>query len=102
VNPLTFLSGLVQRVLTPGPKPNITASGYTATVLGIVGLAIWLLQTYVYHHAVPAPIQAAIFAVAPGIVAYFATRITRSTTVVTVVSAMKNKASVPPGPGASK
>lgn len=49
--------------------PKTTAAGTSATV---AGAALYLLQTYVFHKAVPAGVESLIYAAVPGVVAFVA------------------------------
>lgn len=48
-------------------EPKVKASGTAAAVAGFV---LWLLQRFVFHHAVPAPVDALIYVIVPAVFAF--------------------------------
>lgn len=50
-------------------EPKVTAASAGAA---ITGLALWALGTYVFHGAIPAPVDAAVLTVGPGASAFAA------------------------------
>jgi hypothetical protein len=47
----------------------------SAGSLALIGLANWLLQTYVFHGATPAPVATSLYIILPALVGYLTTHI---------------------------
>lgn len=56
---------------------NLTQTHYSATAGVVIGLVLWALGTYVFKTGVPQPVQIAVYALLPGIVAGAAGFLTR-------------------------
>jgi ABC-type spermidine/putrescine transport system permease subunit II len=58
----------VQETITMATLPQLTPTHYGAAAGAVTGLAIWALDTYVFHGTTPAEVSAAVSILLPGIV----------------------------------
>jgi hypothetical protein len=57
--------------------PSVTAPGYSAIAGAIAGLALWALQTYIFHAPAPGAVQIAIDVLVPAAVTGIASLLTK-------------------------
>lgn len=69
---------VMERVRTPGPNPNPSASFTAAVVSAISGGIIWALNQYVFTGKDPGIIEVQVSVLVPAALGYLIARITRS------------------------